>query len=295
MPRAPLRRTAANLECAPGLERWHRAIFLFFLLAWALNFAAAWVPLGSATASHWADGILLFAALLTTLVALARELPGQNVLAAAGLIFLLVAGLGAAAGAVSPSSLPSYSETSGIRILHGVPWFLPVAWIVMLLNARGVARLLLRPWRRVGTYGFWRIGVSGLLVVLLDLGLEPYAVRVKGLWQWPAPHAALNWYTAPWLNFLVWLLAAVAIQLCVLPWLIRKKPGQPPVEFHSLAVWLLLSVWLAAGNAAHQLWAAALAGLACSLGVGVFAGYAVCASKKQPEEATLSGCGKFQG
>jgi len=69
--------------------------------------------------------------------------------------------------------------------------------VVTILNSRGVARLILRPWRKTRRYGFWLIGLTAALALVFDLGLEPFATRVKSYWLWSPTKLGLSWYGAP--------------------------------------------------------------------------------------------------
>ena len=71
---------------------------------------------------------------------------------------------------------------TGPKMFPGLPWALPLVWIVAVLNSRGVARLILRPWRKIHGYGFWLIGVTAVLTMLFDCALEPFASQVKHYW-----------------------------------------------------------------------------------------------------------------
>ena len=95
-----------------------------------------------------------------------------------------------------------------------------------------------------------------MLAVLFDAGLEPFATGVKSYWLWETRGNVLNWYSAPWVNFLGWFAAALAILGFTTPWLINKQPVKQPADYHPLVVWLLLNSYLATGNALHHLWAA---------------------------------------
>jgi hypothetical protein len=52
---------------------------------------------------------------------------------------------------------------------------MPFIWAVAVLNSRGVARLILRPWRKTTKYGLWVIGLACVLTVIFDFNLEPFA------------------------------------------------------------------------------------------------------------------------
>ena len=200
-------------------------------------------------------GNLPVTAAATTLLALARRLPLQNVLTAGIWIAGLATGI-LAVGAVTATPFGPfvYTEALGERVFGVVPWPLPLLWVVLVINARGVARLVLRPWRKTNYYGFWVIGVACALVVLFSLGFEPFASRVKTYWLWESAGTVRGWYSAPWVCFLGWFLAALTILALSIPWLINKHPVKQPMDYQPLIVWGLLNLWPALGNAAHQLW-----------------------------------------
>lgn len=109
-------------------------------------------------------------------------------------------------------------------------------WLLVSLNARALARLMLWPFRKRPNIGLWVVGLAtGWVMVDLELW-----VRRLGL---PSP---LNWSLGfPW-NFLAELLVALLIQVAVTPMLIRKRPGESGPAFYTLFVWMgltLVAVW----------------------------------------------------
>jgi len=157
----------------------------------------------------------------------------------------------------------------------------PMVWLIALLASRGVARLVLRPWRSSSNYGYWLLGLSVLLVVFLDLGLEPLATQVKHFWKWTPTRIRLDWYTAPCVNFLGWGVTTLLILAFVTPALINKTPRkQPPPDYHPLAVFLLLNLLFVTGAAVTQLW---LAVVVISLGTVAVTILAVRGGAARPE------------
>ncbi len=118
--------------------------------------------------------------------------------------------------------------------------------MVSILNAYLVAQLLLRPWRRAARYGWWLIGISSLLVVIFQSGMEPLAM------------ASVSCFAG-------WFLVALASLFLATPWLIDKRGAEVTPDFQPLWVWLLLNFWLAAGNLAHQQWTAVVLSLVCNV------------------------------
>jgi uncharacterized membrane protein len=115
--------------------------------------------------------------------------------------------------------------------------------------------------------------VTTLLAVLLDVGLEPFATNVKHYWFWNPTKLRLDWYTAPWINFIGWALTSLLILAFATPALINKKPGQPPAppDYSPLVIWLLFNLLFATGAAVHHLWPALGVISLSSITVGVFA------------------------
>ena len=240
---------------APKVQR---VLLGLFVLQFALVWTRLWLPWPLLGGVRWPDGLLVVLATASVLASLARQLPGQNVMLAA----ILIAFIGGAAQCLGAwTAIPFgpyvYTEDIGQQLFNPLPWAIPLLWITAILASRGVARLALRPWRKTSNYGFRLIGLTTLLVVLLDLGLEPFAVRVKHFWLWNPTKLKLDWYGAPWINSFGWAVTTLLILGFATPSLINKKPGpQPPPDYAPLAVWLLINLLFATGAAVHHLWPA---------------------------------------
>jgi len=250
----------------------HRVLFLLFLLQFTLVWSRFWLgPLFGR--AQWPEGMLLVLAVATLLASLARQLPGQNVMAV-GSVIALIAGAVESLGALTAIPFGPYVYTSNIgqELFHPLPWAVPLVWITVILASRGVARLMLRPWRKSGTYGFRLMGLTTLLVVLFDVGLEPYATQVEHYWFWNPTRLRLDWYTTPWINFFGWAVTTLLILAFVTPFLINKKPmAPPPPDYSPLVIWLLLMLLFATGAAIQQLWPALGAIALVGFTVAVFA------------------------
>jgi uncharacterized membrane protein len=256
----------------PAANLFHRLVFILFLscaavMAGSLSHV---LRLGN---MRWVEGLLLVLALATTLFELARVLPAQNVIMAAALIMLIsgvVQLIGARTGIPFGSCV--YTERMGPRLFGPLPWPVPLIWTVAILNSRGVARLILRPWRKMDKYGLWVIGLACLLTVLFDAGLEPFASTINLYWLWEVPKNLPVWHGAPLTDFLGWAVTTLIILAFVTPWLINKRPSRKsPPDYHSLIVWLVLNLLPGLGAAMHHIWWAAGFTLAASLTVAVFA------------------------
>ncbi len=252
-----------SLPPSPWLARCHLPVFVLFLGVAGWNLLAWWWPGKVAGSAKSSEAALLLLAAVTSLLALARRLPLQNV-AAVSLVICVASGAVLAISSLSgiPFGPCTYSELLGGKLFDLLPWSLPLVWLVVLINARGVARLILRPWRKTPAYGLWIIGLTAALAVWFDFALEPFAVYVKDYWLWRAAKSIPAWYTAPWVNSLGWLVTSLAILAFATPWFIVKQPVKSTADWHPLVVWLTLNLWLAVGNAVHHLWPAAAIGLA---------------------------------
>lgn len=232
-------------------------MFILFLLQFALVYGRLWCPTFLFGAADWPEGLLLVLSAATLLASLNAQLPAQNVILVA-VIISCVGGLMHTASALkgSPFGPISFTDRIGPALFHPLPWAIPLLWLVLLLSSRGTARVLLRPWCTTRNYGFWVLGLSVALVVLTELALEPFATHVRGYWQWRAAARKLNWYTAPWGNFLAWALITTLLLAFITPSLINKKLVKQPAPHQPLVVWVLLNGLLASGAATHQLWTA---------------------------------------
>jgi uncharacterized membrane protein len=251
----------------------HRVLFGLFLLQFALAWTRLWLPWPLFGTARWPDGLLVVLATATVIASLTRQLPGQNVMLASTII-AFIAGAVQTLGALTaiPFGPYAYTEHIGQQLFYPLPWAVPLMWILVILVSRGVARLTLRPWRKTQNYGFRLIGLTALLVVLLDAGLEPFATSVKHYWVWSPTKIRLDWYSTPCVNFLGWAVTTLLILAFATPSLINKKPRpRPPPDYSPLVVWLLLNFLFGTGAAVHNLWPAVGVISLGSLVVTVFA------------------------
>ena len=92
-------------------------------------------------------------------------------------------------------------------VFHKPCWWLPL----VVLNSRGVGRLLLFKWREGSHYGWWLIALTCVLSSILVL-------------QWITP------------------LLALIMQLAALPWLIKRRPAAEQPSYFPAINWLLLAI-----------------------------------------------------
>jgi uncharacterized membrane protein len=256
----PLKKRTGNIVIKK-MASWERRVFnVLFLAAYTLVLVSLWWPMSLPGKPGWPGAVLLVLAVVGTIAALARHLPLQNILLAA---LAIAFASGAAIWLDLKTGIPfgqfTAGDNTGPKLLKVVPWALPPLWILAILTSRGVARLILRPWRKLHAYGFWMIGVTTVLTMLFDLAFDPFASKVKHYWYWEPTKFPLTWQGAPLVNFLGWLVVTLLILAFVTPVLISKHPvHRRPPDFHPLGVWLGGVLLFAIGSATLGLWSAVL-------------------------------------
>jgi uncharacterized membrane protein len=221
----------------------------------------------------WLDLTFIILAAASTLAALWRRLPLQN---------LILATLGIAAigsgfsilGAKVDLPFGPFVYTSGIGplLFKTLPWPVPLIWVIVILNSRGVARLILRPWRKTKAYGYRAIALTALLVLLFDVAFEPFASHVKHLWLWLPTALPLTWQGASVVNFISWALITVLILLFVTPTMIIKKPrSKNGPDFHPLGLWLGGMILFGTGCAVNGNWLPVIVDAVIGIGTAIFA------------------------
>jgi len=71
-----------------------------------------------------------------------------------------------------------FGPEAGPQLFKTLPWAMPLIWVAAILNSRGVVRLILRPWRKIRSYGFWLIGLTAVPDDAVRPCLRP--VRLSG-------------------------------------------------------------------------------------------------------------------
>ena len=219
------------------------------------------------------EALLVLFATVGTLVALARQLPLQNALLAAA-ITALIGGLAHALCAKTgiPFGPVLFGSAAGLKLFGLLPWIMPLLWIVAVLNSRSVARLVLRPWRKMRAYGLWLMGLTALFTMLLDYALEPFATRIKHCWIWTAGEFSLTPHGAPVSNLVGWFVVTLLILAFATPVLINKQLSKRSTpDFHPLAVWLGAIVLFGVASALHGFWLAVAADVIIAAVVALFA------------------------
>lgn len=228
---------------------------LFWITAAAYLAASAGFFYGPTRALDWPLCLLLIFAVAACCSSMARQLPSQNVFAAAA-ITALIGGAAHALGSFSgvPFGPCVYSQDMGRPLFGLLPWPLPLLWILFVLSSRGAARLVLRPWRRGKNYGFLLIALTAALVVLSAIGLDVFATQVFSFWKWSETKLHIDLLGAPIVNFIAWGLVSLLILAFATTFLINKRPGAPsPPDYYPLAIWVLTLMLFAAGAASRHL------------------------------------------
>lgn len=241
-----------------------------FLLA--AGFLAALAAVVAKTEANWPVAVLLLLVTAGTLVALARQLPAQNVLLAA-LVIAFIGGIAHSVGVKSgiPFGPFMFEPDAGQKIFGTLPWSLPLLWVAAVLNSRGVARLILRPWRKIHAYGFWLIGLTALLTMLFDCALEPFAAHSKHYWIWMTNSFSMTPQSGPVSNSVGWLVVTLLILAFATPAMINKQLSKRSApDFQPPVVWLGAIVLFAAGAVMHGFWLAAAVDVVILTVVAIF-------------------------
>ena len=205
----------------------------------------------------WAGAALLGLAAASSLVSLARQLPWQNVLLGTVLIALMGAATEVVVLSIG-SGLGSYGlQRAPFR--PGSLWELSLAWVVAILNCRGVIRLVLRRWRFASNYGFWVLGATVVWTVLFVLNLGRFR---PVQWQTPSTGAVIGC-----------AMGALITVALVTPSLINKKPVSERANWHPLVIWLAFNLWFVAGAIEQGRWLPGVALLSQIFAMALFATY----------------------
>jgi putative membrane protein len=267
---------ANSTSPTPAVLPKKSAIFCHWLFALLLAIAASWEMVSFFRPLRFQDTldtVFVSLAAIGTLGALWRQLPLQNILLAALGIALMGGGVSAlCARTALPFGPFFYGTAMGPQLLKTLPWAMPLIWLVVILNSRGVARLILRPWRKNKNYGFRMIALTGILVVLFDVTLEPLATLVKFYWRWMPTAVPVTWEGAALVNFLSWGFLAILILLFITPVMISKKPRtKSSPDYHPLCVWLGGIILFATGCGVHGLWLPVIVDAVIGIVAAIFA------------------------
>ena len=218
------------------------------------------------------DAVIILLAASASVATLNQQLPLQNVLFAAALTALIGS---VAHGLSERTGIPfgplTFGDPAGPKIFNFVPWTVPLLWVVAIFNSRGVARLILRPWRRVKNYGYRLVALTAALALSFDLVFEPFAAHVKHFWRWQPTKIIFTWYGASPVAFLGWVCVTLLILALISPSLIRKQPGSPPPpDYVPVALWFGAIILFTIGTTQAGLWSAVAVDTILAVVVAVF-------------------------
>lgn len=222
---------------------------------------------------NWPETALLAVSVAGTVATLARQLPILHALSATVVIACAGGGISALNAKTGiPFGPYLFGQGSGMRLFDVLPWMVPLFWPVAILSSRGVARLILRPWRKTKAYGFRLIGLAAVLTVLFEFAFEPFASRVKHYWYWEPTALRVTWEGAPLVDFFGWMAVTVLMLAFVTPLLINKNPRpKSSPDFFPLGIWLGGLVLFGVGCAAQKIWPAVAADAVIAATTTVFA------------------------
>ena len=239
---------------SPEAQALHKPVFLAFLAWFLVCFTMICLRLEWSREWQTLDGVLPGLASLTLLIGLARRLPAQNVLMSAALILCISSILVALSSATGvPFGKIQYSDHFGPLVFGLFPWVAPCLWVTVLVSARSIARLVMRPWRKTYYYGFWVIGLTLAAALVFLWPLEIFSSQVMRYWSWQMP-ARQTWLGVPWTFFIGSFSCSVGILFISTPWLINKQPVKLPTDYHPLVVWTLLLIYFLTAIGLHHLY-----------------------------------------
>jgi uncharacterized membrane protein len=234
---------------APRLLRIPAAEAVPLALAVAMVGTAIAYPLTSGTARDavsWTI-VVLGAALSVVHAGLSRGArTGLGVLGLVAATAVAFEGVGLATGV--PYGEYRYADALGPTLL-GVPFLVPLAWLMMAWPSWLLAERLARP-VRPGRRRAVRIAVAAAVFAAWDVILDPQMVQA-GYWTWAHPEPGLPGIeTVPLTNLAGWLLAG-AVLMTLLDLLVSQAPA-PRI---GAAAPLLALAWMTLGGAlAHAGW-----------------------------------------
>jgi hypothetical protein len=189
---------------------------------------------------------LIFAGAITSLVILLRRLPLQNIFALSVIVLVISSALEIASARTGiPFGKIFFHRDFGEKLFKVLPWPLPLLWLVVLLNGRAVAELILRRMREDKFYGYWLLGLSSVLAAFLFFNFAWHELYIRGDWTPQKIGSGMAGVfkrgSAMPLFFLV--------MTC---WVIDKKSQKINLSFTPLIIWLLLNLYFIAAALLHH-------------------------------------------
>jgi hypothetical protein len=235
-----------------------RALFALWVIGFCLVFASLWFPGLLSWNEPRPEGLLLVLAVATTLASLMRQLPGQTVLLAAfGVGFVGFAWQGLSSLTSIPTGLLQPSQGSAPGSSLSLAFGAALIWIVVILNSRGVAQIILRPRRRSAAYGLWLLGLSVALATILAASLSLLVSRSMQPLAFKAAELSREELVSLGARVLCWSVAALFTLAWIAVILVNKKSDAPMPTLQPLFIWLLSSALMLSRLRAEPLkWAA---------------------------------------
>ncbi len=206
--------------------------YRFELSALAIWFVARWLVYGANLPVPidlpFIDGITLVIAALATLFGLSRWWPSQNILA---ITFLTIVLSGVLEHVLIISTGLPYQNAAGHEVF-GVPWTLPLLWLIAMLNARSVARFILWPNREKGSFGLWLLFFTAVMTAVVLMVQESLSERFYENWAGPIALCGVRFIAAGF------FLAVIA------PFLIPKGAVVPQPDCGPIMIWAVINVYL---------------------------------------------------
>ena len=174
---------------------------------------------------------------------------GLGVLVGVAVTAVVFEAVGLATG--FPYGTYTYADTLGPTLL-GVPFLVPLAWLMMAWPSWVLAERLARP-VRPGLRAPVRIAAAAAVFAAWDVVLDPQMVQA-GYWTWAHPEPGLPGIdTVPLTNLVGWLLAG-AVLMSLLDVLVRRTSARGSPRIGDAAPLLALA-WMTVGGAlAHAGW-----------------------------------------
>jgi len=231
---------------APRAVRISGAAALPLLLALALVGTAIAYPLTTGTGR---DAVTWAIVVLGSALSVAHAVLSRGARTGVGLLLLVGATAVAFEAVGLATSVPygeyAYSDALGPTLL-GVPFLVPLAWLMMAWPSWLLAELLAR--QRIV-----RIAVAAGIFAAWDVVLDPQMVQA-GYWTWAHPQPGLPGIdTVPLTNLAGWLLAGAVLMTLLDVLVARTAVGDAP-RIGAAAPMLALG-WMTLGGAlAHAGW-----------------------------------------
>jgi uncharacterized membrane protein len=174
---------------------------------------------------HHGDPILILLAAANTHLLAVRQWTAHDARNWAGWILVLSFGvemLGVRTGL--PFGDYTYTDRFG-PLCFGVPLAIPLAWYVVVTNVLFVIRAVLPSFSPT-----LEAALGGLLCMLYDFTLEPFATTLKGYWLWKEGDVSP-------LNYPAWFVVSALLIRCFAPSLLTRYRLDP-------RPWLILAIMI---------------------------------------------------